>query len=217
MILVVALLLAGVGTALLVLGFIELRPSRMFLQRPTSPARALRAGPVEAAGVLRADGVQPIVSGFGVPCVIVHTLYEKRVGRNAYREESRDTVSVPCVLSDASGSCTVELSHVDLMGERWEVRHEDGRRVTQVVIREGASVFVAGDAKPIAGTVSQDYRANVPKLAIGPSGDAPLLVSIGSQSSAVWGYGWRAMVSVVCGVAMLVFAVVATLVHVALP
>ena len=217
MILVVAAVLLVVGATLIVLGWLELRPSRMFLERPTSATQALKAGPVEAAGVLRANGVTPLQSSFGAPCVLVHTLYERRIGRNKYREESRDTVAVPALLSDASGSCTVDLSYVDLMGESWEFSHADGRRITQIVVRDGASVFIAGHATPTGAVSAHNYRGNIPQLAIGPSPDSPLLVSIGSQSNAVWSYGWRAIVSMLCGVCLLALSGAAAYIHAALP
>jgi hypothetical protein len=216
-ILIASAVLFVAGVTLVALAWRELRPSRMFLERPTSATQALKAGPVEAAGVLRADGVAPLQSSFGAPCVIVHTLYERRIGRNSYREESRDTVAVPALLSDASGSCKVELSHVDLMGESWEVRLADGRRITQTIVRDGASVFVAGNATPTGVVAAHDYRGNVPQLAIGPSADSPLLLSLGSQSNAIWSYGWRAIVGALCGVCLLALSAAAAFIHSALP
>jgi hypothetical protein len=217
MILVIAAALFVAGLTLIVLGWTELRPSRMFLARPTSAASSLKAGPVEVAGVLRKDGVVPLQSAFGVPCLLVHTIYERRVGRNNYREEARDTVAVPAVLNDASGSCKVDLSHVDLMGESWELQQADGRRITQIVVRDGASVFMAGTATPTGVVTAHDYRGNVPQLIIGPSADSPLLLSLGGESNAVWSYGWRAIVSMLCGVCLLALSAAAAFIHSALP
>ena len=217
MILIVSAVLLVAGLTLSALAWRELRPSRMFLERPTSATQSMKAGPVEAAGVLRANGVTPLQSSFGTPCVLVHTLYERRVGRNNYREESRDTVAVPAVLNDTSGSCTVDLSYVDLVGESWEFRHEDGRRITQIVVRDGASVFIAGHATPSGVVTAHHYRGNIPQLAIGPSAESPLLVSIGSQSNAIWSYGWRAIVSMLCGVCLLALSGAAAYIHAALP
>jgi hypothetical protein len=199
---VIALFIAGL--VLVVLGWRELLPSRIFLGRPTTAARELKAGPVEAAGVIRADGAPPIRSANGLACVIVHTIVEQRVGKNNYREQERETVAVPAVLTDASGSCTVSLSNVDLMGEMWELKEEPGgRRITQLVVPEGAQVLVAGVARAADQPAPGAYRGSSVRLEIGGSDETPLLLSIGGQTSAMWRYGWRALFAVFCGVLLL--------------
>jgi hypothetical protein len=216
MILVVALVLFAAGLALIGIAWRELLPSRIFLTRPTSPTRDLKPGAVEAAGVLRADGVAPLTSAFGASCVVVVTIVEQRVGRNVYREESRQTVSVPATLTDATGACAVRLSHVDVMGDSWEFLEVSGRRTTQIVVRDGANVYVAGTAAP-ADAPLEGYRGAAPRLAIGPGEDTPLLISVGSQTNAVWSYGWRALVGMVCGITLLALGGAAAWIHAALP
>lgn len=139
--------LALASVALCVFAWRELSPTRIFLARPTTPVRDLAPGPVEVSGQICVRGEadarsgraeEAIRSSTGIACVVVHTIVETRI-KKKYEEVSRDTVAVNAVLIDATGTCEVSLEHADLMGEVWE-REKDGRRVTEIIVREGATV-----------------------------------------------------------------------------
>ena len=126
---------------------------------------------------------------------------------------SHDTVAVPALLTDSTGSCTVSLAHLDLMGEIWELRERLGQRVTQIIVPDGATVLVAGLAQPSDQAKGSDYREGSRRLAVGGTEAEPLLLSVGGQGRAVWRYGWRAIIAAVCGALLLVLGAGAGYLH----
>ncbi|MFO0618029.1 MAG: hypothetical protein U0414_35890 [Polyangiaceae bacterium] len=206
--------LVAAGLALVVFARRSLAPAQIFMGRPTTPLRDVRPGPVEVAGRISAHADAAVRSGAGVASVVVHRVVERRVD-DKYREESRDTVSVKALLTDATGSCEVSLDHADLMGEVWQCE-EGGRRVTEVILPDGAPVLIAGMARREERSDESAYRSGPSPLTVGGSGDAPLLVSIGGERRAVFMYGWRAVLAGVCGVLVIGVAAVVLVLRVAL-
>ena len=201
----VAIVLAGMGALLVIFGVRALRPNRAMLATRTTAVSELKAGAVELAGVIEPSGADALESGASRPCVIVHTVVDNKVGRNNFKEVSRETRAVPAVLRDASGACPISLAHVELLGETWE-RLDAGGRTTEIVIPAGARVVITGVARLEAHPGEGDYRGGAQRLVVGGTPEAPLVIAIGEQTAAVWRYGWRALVGIACGVGLWVVA-----------
>lgn len=204
--------LALTGLVLLALGWRALSPARIFLARPTTPLRDVAPGPVEVAGRITARADSPVQSATGFACVAVHTLVERRA-KEKYEVVSRGTVVVGALLTDATGACEVSLEHADLMGEVWERQEREGLRVTEILVRDGATVLIAGTARREARQDGSAYRSGASPLGIAGDAEAPLLVSVGGQRRALFMYGWRAVIAAVCGVLVLGVAGVTLVAH----
>lgn len=218
LVLVVSLVLLFAGGLLLRAGYRASRASRTFLERPTTPIGKLAPGPVEIAGTIHADG-EPARNATGLACVIVHTLVEHKIGKNNYREVSRDAVAVPARLVDETGSCAVTLGHTDLMSEMWErlAFDSNGTRTTQILVRDGAHVFIAGVAREVPNAQPSDYRGgDATRLVVGAADDGPLLLAAGSEAGAVWRHGWRALVAMLAATLMVVVGAIGVTLHVLL-
>lgn len=217
-VLVISIVLLVTGGWLFLAGFRASRASRIFLERPTTPIGKLAPGSVEIAGTIHADG-EPTRNATGLACVIVHTLVEQKIGKNKYREVSRDAVAVPVRLVDETGSCAVTLGHTDLMSEMWEriESRSNDTRTTQILVRDGARVFIAGVAREVPNAQPSDYRGgDATRLVVGAGDDMPLLLAAGGEAGAVWRHGWRPLVAMLAATLMVLVGAVGVTLHVLL-
>lgn len=183
--LILSAVLFLVGGCLLYWGVPTLRPWRRLSQLKTVRVADLSTGPGEIQGVIDvAPGVDPVRSGTGMDCVAVVTVRERRAGKNVYTEVSRDTSVARAVLRDGTGECELELEHVYLMGEVWEINHDEGAgRITQIVIPVGAHVVASGVAR-ILGGHGPVYRSGDGFVLAGTQA-APLILVVGAQPAAI--------------------------------
>ncbi|MFO0548112.1 MAG: hypothetical protein U0271_06975 [Polyangiaceae bacterium] len=197
--LILSAVLFLVGGSLLYWGVPTLRPWRRLSRLKTVGVAELTTGPGEITGAIEvAPGVDPIRSGTGMDCVAVVTIRERRTGKNVYSEVSRDTAVARAIVRDATGECELELDHVDIMGEVWEITHDDNAaRMTQIIVPVGARVVASGAARVLGNPGGAAYRSGGGFVLAGTQTE-PLILVVGAQTTAIR-YAWRGAIACLGG------------------
>jgi hypothetical protein len=181
-----------VGSLIAIFALRALGPSFRLLARSTTRIGEAKPGSIEVSGIIRARD-KPTESARDKPSVLVHTR-EERQRNKSYEDYDRRSIVCRAVMEDGSGTCEIMLEHAIVVGETWESYRSDTRsRFTQTTIPEGARVVVSGRA----------VKGEAHPLRIEGTEDDPLTIAIGSDASVAWTLGWRAVIALVCGLALL--------------
>ncbi len=170
------------------------------LRRPTVAVSRLREGPVEVSGKVMPVG-EALLSLSGHRCVAVKTTVSGWSGGEDSSSKGSKTAQrvVPTRLVDATGECKIDLEQSAIVGERWHSRTITENElayvpwidlvpsgstevtVEELIIPEGATVLVSGDASPSA--KQPGYREGAgEEWSISGSPEHLLVVSIDGQA-----------------------------------
>lgn len=175
-------------------------------------------GRIEIHGTIHAIDGSAIRDATGTACVLVRTAVRsyRGAGRSTQdlgsQQETR--VAQRVVFRDASGECEVDLRGAEIDGElrsgafsASEARDNGGERVASLVdgeatgvsvseatVRDGANVVITGDASELgldAGDAG--YRDARTRWLVASAGNAPLVLSVGSEASFLLRAAWPAL------------------------
>ena len=201
--------LLALGAVLLTSAFGSLGPARRVRRIPTRAVSALTEGLSEVAGTIRAvagaSGDESLRTLDGTNAVVVRTSMSstQRRGNKTYRvlAGTDDLETVPVELTDATGTCVLELDEMIVLGEtqRWQFTRDELESahptlfaklvernppsgtivqvyVEQTWIADGATALVSGEATA-SEIDSEDYRGRHRRFRMQSSAFDPLIVS----------------------------------------
>jgi hypothetical protein len=201
---VLVVLLSLLAMCLVILGLRGLRAANTFRRLKTSAISSLGEGHVELSGIIRAAEA-PLHSAWREACVLVYSSREEKSGDRYTKPLPIGTAHVPAELTDESGTCSIDLSHVEIYGTT-KARKIDGARLSQLVIEHGAQVLIATRVTPEQQQAFGAYRTPGTQRSLAGTPKDPILIYVGSHTSALVRLSWHSAITTGCGLALAALA-----------
>ncbi|HEX7666559.1 MAG TPA: hypothetical protein VF407_18660 [Polyangiaceae bacterium] len=194
------------GAAAIAVGGVLVHQSRAgfdvvmrLLRRPTLAVSALHEGPVEVSGKISA-ATEPLGSLTGHRCIAVTRTVDGRRGTGKHSKPMGTTTtsrSVPALLTDATGTCRLDLDLSQIVGQRWTTHLDAGSfdslpsglvppgsdnvDIEEVIVPEGATVLASGDATEEMREADGYRDDRTTQWVLAGTADQLLLLSVGGQ------------------------------------
>jgi len=148
--------LAGVAVLAGVAWLASLRRARAIAELATSRIATAAQGYVELLGRANSDTTQLIYTPLGgMACIWYrYRLYSRDNAKREWRQVESGTSSSTFDISDATGVCTVDPDHAEVVGAQARTTYPGNDKLVEECLFGGSTIYVLGDFSTLGGASS---------------------------------------------------------------